>query len=816
MHDASPSRPRLVAFVAAFLAASAFAEQAASAADEEPAYFSERFGGHIERVVAGPDGTIYVAGYTWAADLPASTSSPDPGVDPYYPNNPVRLFFAAALERDGRPRWTSYAVGRPFTWTKTVRGLALAPDGSLWLAAVGAVDPVPETQPGFHEPGYYADVVVAKFSADGTLLFAGNLGGSGDDTVSDLAVAADGDAIVVGTTTANDFEGVPRPVTLQYSVPDAFVARLESDGSGPAWVRRFGGDVDGQHFHGCSVALDPSDGTILAGIVGSTSGARAPFASDAFPPRGVRTPRFRPWDVACEVIRLDGAGEQVQGARLPFLGSQAPVYRFDAPLAVAPDGTVVVGGALGVARMSRQIFLGAEGAWVHRWRYGVAARVCIDPAGRVVVAERENGYEEGLRITVRDPDFADGETSVDRATELGLQPTDIAVTADGALLVTGTGPGASFDAAYETADAPSGCIACVPLDGVRAPTRVRARGAGTREADLAWSRDGDAASGFDIERVPSNAAPLVLAHVAGDVFRHRLTGLTPGARHDLRVVAVFASGVRSASPVRSVMLSPEAPAAVFAEDGPGQKIDVRMDDPNGASTSWRIQRRFGDGAWMETGLYGVYPAPSRNVGGWLDAPAALDVVPDVAVPVTYRVQALVGRHRSAWTVSAPLVPQSTMRVTQTNGHFNVRTVKGVELLVAGTLAPSGAGPLTFDPLTDDFRLLYGPAAAPAEFVLPHGYPGWTSSDGRYLWRSSQSLTMWEDDSEILLDLGRGEFRVLLVGGYGSEVPIAQVAVNLAFGAFSGGDVRQWRGRTGFGEILRFGDEPEPAARARAR
>src|SRR5262245_24582811 len=149
MHDASPPLLRLVVSVAAFLVASAFASAVAD--DAEPAYFSERFGGRIERVVVGADGTIYVAGYTKVADLPASTSSPDPRDEQDSWRN---LFFAAALDRDGRPRWTSYAAGAAFEYTKSVRGLAVGPDGSVWIAAVGYADPVPLSQPA-HVDGYY-------------------------------------------------------------------------------------------------------------------------------------------------------------------------------------------------------------------------------------------------------------------------------------------------------------------------------------------------------------------------------------------------------------------------------------------------------------------------------------------------------------------------------------------------------------------------------------------------------------------------------------------------------------------------------------
>jgi hypothetical protein len=812
MHDASPPRLRLFVSVAAFLIASAFTSAAAPADDAEPAYFSARFGGRIERVVAGPDGTIYVAGVTKVADLPASTSAPDPGSG----ENPSRiLFFVAALERDGRPRWTSYAVGSAFEWMKSVRGLAVSPDGSVWIAAVGSVDPVPESQPGPSESYFNdTDLVLAKFAADGTLLFAGNVAGERDDTVAALAVTANGDAIVVGTTFSDDFPGAPRPVTSGGWRADAFVAQVHGDGSGVAWARRFGGDADqNQNFQGCGVALDAADGTIVAGIAGSLSGARAPFAGDLSAPKGVKSPRLYDSDLTCEVIRLTGAGEQIQGARLRFLGPQPWGSRFGAPVALAPDGTVLVGGVLGVARITRELFLGVEDVWVHRQRWTVAERMCVDPAGRVIVAERPFGYEDGYVITVRGPALADGETSVDRVTELGFRPTDIAVDADGSLLVVGTGDGASFGAPYETTGTATGHVARVPLDGVRGPSRLRARVVSTREVDVTWSRDGDPASGFDIERVGPDAAPFLVGHVAGDVSGYRATGLTPGEVHRLRVVASFPSGVRSASPVRQVRMPPEPPLSVVATRAADGSVEVRWEHPNGRAVTWQMQRRFGDGEWMRTGFDGVWPV-GRQVGGLIYESRAADVVADVAVPVWYRVRAVspTGDSRSAWTESSPLAPSGSMLLSLRNGSLR-RDESGVtELFASGKIAPAGGGPaLAFDPAAQDLCVVFGDAAAPREFVIVHGYPGWTSADGELRWSAAGALTPWSDGSEIVLDFTDGTFFMALrsYDAFGA-MTTNSVALSLRFGEFSGGDVEVWRGRSGSVLDLAFPGPPDPA------
>jgi hypothetical protein len=630
-------------------------------------------------------------------------------------------------------------------------------------------------------------VVLAKFAADGTLLFAGNLGGTSDDLAADIVVGANGDAIVVGTTYSDDFAGAPRPVPGQGWRADAFVAQVRGDGSGVVWARRFGGDED-QHFQGCGVALDAADGTILVGIAGSLSGARAPFAGELYPPKGVKSPRLYDSELTCEVIRLTGAGEQLQGARLRFLGPQAGGSRFGAPVALARDGAVLVGGVLGVARITRELFLGVEDVWVHRQRWTVAERLCVDPAGRVIVAERPFGYEDGYVITVRGPALADGETSVDRAAELGFRPADIAVDADGSLLVVGNGDAASFHAPYAEPGPATGCIARVPLDGVRAPARLRARVVSTRDVDLTWSRDGDPASGFDIESIGpdwvAHAAPRLLAHVGGDVFRFRTPGLTPGSYEGIRVVAVFASGVRSASPVRFVSMPPVAATGVVARDEVGQAVDVQWESANGGLTSWELQRRFGDGPWMATTATGYAVQETRLI----------DVVPDVTVPVRYRVRAQWGNRHSAWTESSAVLPASSLRVGATDGHFDPQSPHGYVFVAAGTFARRTDGArVPFDPATQDLDIVYGYAVQPDRLTLPHGDAGWTSADGVATWRAQDAATGFEPGSDVVLDLAHGTFRIRLNASYwGSYVPDRSVAVNLAFGEYSGGDVRVWR------------------------
>lgn len=793
------------------LAASTLVLVCASAArtDDAP-YFSERFGGTIERVVVA-GGRIVIAGVTKTADLPASTSSPDPGTDA---NGPRDLFFVAALAPDGAPLWTSYAAGRGMYKPPSVRGLAVAPDGAVWIAGARHIDPVAALQP---EPGGAGDAFIAKFSADGTLLFASDLGGDGDDYASGIAVLPDGDAVVTGSTSSHVFAGEGRPDDVQWYAYDAFVTRVRADGSGVVWTRRFGGPTFETEFLGGDVAVDPVDGSILAAMLGRTGDARAPFAVEVRAPRLRRAlGRFRWFDSL--VIRLGADGGQQEGFDLVSLvpetstGYGPPHPRV--PLLVHPDGALLSGGRNGVLRLPRNSAT-IQASDAHPDRRTIPSRMSAAPDGRVVVMESPTEeYGGAARIEALGTELAAELRPTNRAIETGFIPSDLAVDADGSLVVVGNGGGSAFGAAA-TSGSPAGWIARVPLDGARSPGRVRARVAGPREVNVAWSRDGDTAVRYEIERVPENAAPSVVATVPGNVFSLRVAGLTPGTHHDLRVVAVFASGVRSACARQTVTTPPVAPDRVVASDSPGDSVDVAWDDVNGDAVVWDVQRRFGDGDWMWTGDRSSIPW-QRGIGSSVDRKSVADVVPQVAVPVTYRVRAVQDRNRSAWVESAPITFAPTLRVEQTTGSLATRSDYAVELVVTGTLAPAaGAGPLAFDPATQDLVLLFGDAAAPFRYVVESGRPGWTGSSGVFRWRAEQALSPWMNGSEIVLDLPRGEFVVRLASVGGAEPWFSRsVAIELSFGPYSGGDVREWSGRTGWAPSLSFGAGSVVASRRR--
>ncbi len=85
-----------------------------------------------------------------------------------------------------------------------------------------------------------ADIFVAKLNAAGALQWARQAGGAGEDTASGVALAADGSAYVAGATGgAASFSGT-NVTSLAGAYSDGFVAKYAGDGS-VTWVRQFGG-----------------------------------------------------------------------------------------------------------------------------------------------------------------------------------------------------------------------------------------------------------------------------------------------------------------------------------------------------------------------------------------------------------------------------------------------------------------------------------------------------------------------------------------------------------------------------------------------
>ncbi|MEM1171776.1 MAG: SBBP repeat-containing protein [Cyanobacteria bacterium P01_H01_bin.35] len=114
------------------------------------------------------------------------------------------------------------------------------------------------------------DAFVAKYSPDGTLIYATYIGGSGEDFGTDIAVDITGDIYVTGNTNSIDF---PTFNALQNTYGggdffgDAFVVKLSNDGSNILYSTYLGGQ-DNDFSSG--IAVDNNGNAYITGDTGAT------------------------------------------------------------------------------------------------------------------------------------------------------------------------------------------------------------------------------------------------------------------------------------------------------------------------------------------------------------------------------------------------------------------------------------------------------------------------------------------------------------------------------------------------------------------
>jgi len=154
----------------------------------------------------------------------------------------------------------------------SVGDMAVASDGSLWLAgAARAITPVNAWQP---LPGGDQDVFVARYvPGREEPLFATFIGGHGEDGAGSIALTADGDAVLTGSTSSDDFPAVRQPAGLLHDdgsgsgwTSNGFITRVDSSGRWLEYSLLYGGS---RFDSGESVAVDRDGNAFVGGYTGS-------------------------------------------------------------------------------------------------------------------------------------------------------------------------------------------------------------------------------------------------------------------------------------------------------------------------------------------------------------------------------------------------------------------------------------------------------------------------------------------------------------------------------------------------------------------
>jgi len=161
-------------------------------------------------------------------------------------------------------------------------GIAVGDTGAAYVTGITDSSDFPDTPGAFettHSGG--SDAFVAKLSADGSdLVYSTYLGGSSDDQANDVALDGTGYAYVTGDTGSSDFPTTSGAFDEDFnSSPgnwDAFVTKVEPDGSGLTYSTFLGGSI---RQSGQGIAVDTAGAAYVTGYTYSTN---FPTTSGAF------------------------------------------------------------------------------------------------------------------------------------------------------------------------------------------------------------------------------------------------------------------------------------------------------------------------------------------------------------------------------------------------------------------------------------------------------------------------------------------------------------------------------------------------------
>ena len=234
-------------------------------------------------VAADAAGNTYVAGWTGSANFPATAGAFDPSF------NGGRDAFVAKFLPDGTLAWATFLGG---SGNERAHGVAVDAGGNVYVTGRTDSADFPTTEGSFDVTfNGNVDAFVAKLSADGSALaYSTFLGGTGFEIdqgfdtlarrVGEIAVDAEGNAYVTGSTTSADFPTTAGAFqTTHAGGMDVFVTKLSADGSALVYSTFLGG-TDFDRGHG--IAVDAGGN---AYVTGEAISINFPTTAGAFQPR---------------------------------------------------------------------------------------------------------------------------------------------------------------------------------------------------------------------------------------------------------------------------------------------------------------------------------------------------------------------------------------------------------------------------------------------------------------------------------------------------------------------------------------------------
>jgi hypothetical protein len=207
-------------------------------------------------VAVDAEGNVYLAGRTESTDFPTA--------NPFQAMNRGGFFGADAfvVKLNAAGSALIYATYLGSSQNDEARDIAVDAEGNAYVTGAAGASDFPTTPGAFGTTS--GRVFVTKLNPAGSALvysayFGGLLGAEGQS----IAVDADGNAYVVGTTVATDFPTTPGAFqTARRSGEDVFVTKLNASGSSLRYSTYLGGDGTDR---GLNIAVDAAGNACVTG-----------------------------------------------------------------------------------------------------------------------------------------------------------------------------------------------------------------------------------------------------------------------------------------------------------------------------------------------------------------------------------------------------------------------------------------------------------------------------------------------------------------------------------------------------------------------
>ncbi len=210
--------------------------------------YSALFGGsrldYFNELAIDPSGNLYLTGLTKSSDFPVLNALQDTLAG-------AEDAFMTILDATGALTYSTYIGGTLRDWGE---GITLDDSGNVYIGGSTESDDFPTTagfqstfQGGSRGSAFPADNFVAKFTAQGDLVYATYLGGSGDDRFQGLTANSSGQVTVAGNTLSSDFPMMNAYQDtlggIKWGIGDITVTKLNSSGTGLIYSTYIGGAI---------------------------------------------------------------------------------------------------------------------------------------------------------------------------------------------------------------------------------------------------------------------------------------------------------------------------------------------------------------------------------------------------------------------------------------------------------------------------------------------------------------------------------------------------------------------------------------------